>query len=127
MKQLVLLFAGLSLVSGCTVTTRYVTGGVWRTHDGAATPTAAPATDGAGGDAASGPPAVSVTTAAGGARSYYVTMWEGDCGGAYGLAAAFGGSRCSKGNGKIMRCDLQADNSLKCVEETEANKALSTD
>ncbi|MBI5526277.1 MAG: hypothetical protein HY897_08075 [Deltaproteobacteria bacterium] len=50
----------------------------------------------------------------GGSR-VYVCYWEGSCSG-------FGG--CSKGESKIKKCDVQADNTLKCEQMTEAEKVL---
>lgn len=118
-KQGMTLLALLALpvLGGCSTTTRYVTTSGWYTS-GAAPAAATPG--GAATPAAAAAPASS-------SRNLFVTYWEGECGGVHSFTSVFGGARCSKGNGKIVRCALQADNSLSCKDEVEANKALATD
>ena len=99
MKRMVLAAAALCFACGCSTTTRYVTASMWR----------------------------SAGEGAGAKRALYTAYWEGECGGIRSLGAAFGGARCAKGDGKIKRCDMQPDNTLKCVDETAANAALHTD
>jgi pyruvate/2-oxoglutarate dehydrogenase complex dihydrolipoamide acyltransferase (E2) component len=83
----------------------------------AAPPAPAPAPAAEGSAAAAAAPAPAAAPAAGEAeRILYMTYWEGSCG-------FFG---CAKGNTKVKRCNLKADNSMVCVEEAEANKAFST-
>ncbi len=156
MKKLALfsfMTATLLASTGCGTTVRYLTATTWRGSSGAglqktaewvtpeepstesiarqmgnpneksvfgfqgappAQPVAQPVAQPAG-----GAPAQAAPAAGGGERSLYLAYWEGTCGG-------FSGG-CSKGNGKILRCNLKSDNSLACVEEAEANKFLSTD
>jgi hypothetical protein len=103
---------GLAL-GGCSQTVRVKTAGLWWTGGAGAAPAAAPAA-GAAPAAASGHPTV-----------YYTSYWEGDCGGARKFIPY--SSNCSAGNGKVLRCTLNADNSMTCVDEAEANKVLATE
>ena len=57
-------------------------------------------------------------TAAGIRRQYYMTYWEGSCSGMMG---------CSRGESHVKRCKVNADNSLSCVDEAGATKALNPD
>ncbi len=153
MKNLSLIsFMAMTLLAstGCGQTVRYLTASTWRGSSGDGliktaewvTPEA-PSTESVvrnmasnqkmvigfqGAPPAAAPPApqpnaqnapAAPAAGAGGERSLYLVYWEGTCGGVT--------SGCSKGNGKILRCNLKADNSLACVEEAEANKFLSTD
>ncbi len=155
MKKLALfsfMTATLLASTGCGTTVRYLTAATWRGASGAGltktaewttpeapstesvarqmgnpseksvfgfqgAPPAQPAAQQPAAPAAGAPAAV--PAAGGGERSLYLAYWEGTCGG-------FSGG-CSKGNGKILRCNLKTDNSLACVEEAEANKFLATD
>jgi hypothetical protein len=56
---------------------------------------------------------------------YYVSHWEGECGGLRKFVPY--ASNCSAGDGKVLRCNLNADNSVTCVEEPDANRALATE
>jgi hypothetical protein len=53
----------------------------------------------------------------------YQTYLEGTC--SSGFAGL--GKGCSDTNSKLKRCTLNADNTLACVEDTEANKMLNKD
>lgn len=60
------------------------------------------------------------TEAPGGAHVYYVTYYEGTC-----SSGVLGFNRgCKSGDSHVRRCTLQADNSVQCVDEAEATKAL---
>jgi hypothetical protein len=61
------------------------------------------------------------TLAPGGQRTFYMTYYEGTCSsGFFGLHR-----RCREGDSKVRRCNVAADNTVSCVDEQEANKALS--
>ena len=51
-------------------------------------------------------------------NGFYITYWEGDCGGI--------GGGCSKGNSHVLRCAVAADNSATCAPEAAADAALAT-
>jgi len=53
----------------------------------------------------------------------YQTYLEGSCSSGF---AGFGRG-CADANSKLKRCTLNPDNTLVCVEEAEANKALNKD
>jgi len=60
---------------------------------------------------------VAPPAATGGLTShYYVTYWEGKCGG------MFGG--CGRGDTKVKRCKVAPDNTVTCTDEANATKAL---
>ena len=109
MKNSLLIAACASLALGsfgCSTTVRYMTASHWTATGGGAEPAAA---------AAAAP-------AAKPSRVFYVTYWEGSCsGGVLGF-----GKGCSKGDSQVKRCNVEADNSLKCVDEKEMGKVLST-
>jgi hypothetical protein len=114
MKKSIVRFAGAALLlsasTGCSSTVRYMSATQWTSGGSAATPAAAPA-EGATGAAA---PASSNT------RVFYLTYWEGTCNSGF---ASFGRG-CSLGDSKIRRCNVKPDNSLACVDEAEATKAI---
>ena len=118
MKNSLLIAACASMALGsfgCSNTVRYMTATHWTSPGGGTS--AAPA---ASGDAAAGAPAA--PAAASSNRVLYITYWEGSCsGGVLGF-----GKGCSKGDSQVRRCNVQADNSLTCVDEKEMGKALST-
>jgi hypothetical protein len=95
-----------ALVLGCGTTMRHMTATSWLEPAGAATAAAptAPA-----GSAAPAPAATGVQS------QYYITYWEGSCGWPLG---------CSRGETHVRRCKVNADNSVTCVEEANASKAL---
>jgi hypothetical protein len=92
---------------GCGTTLRHMTATSWLEPPGApaaAAPAAAP-----GASAAPAP-------ATGGVQSqFYVTYWEGSCGWPLG---------CNRGDTHVRRCKVNADNTVRCVEEANASKAL---
>jgi len=93
-------------VVGCGTTMRHMTATSWLEPPGTA---AAPAPAAPSGSAAPAP-------SAGGVQSqYYITYWEGSCGWPFG---------CSRGDTHVRRCKVNADNSVTCVEEPNASKAL---
>lgn len=104
-------FAALALAgaTGCSNTVRYMTTSAWLIPAQAGAPAAAPAEGAA--------------PAAGGGvneRVLYLTYWEGSCSsGVIGI-----GRGCDLGDSKIRRCNLKPDNSLVCVDEAEAIRAL---
>ncbi len=112
MKNLFLRAAGaavlLSLSTGCSSTVRYMTATQWTS--GGAPAAGAPAEGAAAAPAA----------ASGNARIFYLTYWEGTCNSGF---ASFG-KGCSLGDSKVRRCNVKPDNSLACVDELEATKAL---
>lgn len=58
-----------------------------------------------------------------GKPTLYQTYLEGNC-----SAGVFGfGQGCSDENSKLKRCTLNDDNTLACVEDTEATKMLNKD
>jgi hypothetical protein len=99
---------GLALASfGCSTTIRSMSARAWLETPGAAA--AAPAAGAAAAAPAAG--------AAGALTSqFYMTYWEGSCGG-----FTFG---CSRGDTKVKRCKVNADNSVVCYDEAAANKAF---
>jgi hypothetical protein len=60
------------------------------------------------------------TASPGGQKTYYLTYYEGTCGSGF---LGFG-KGCKDGDSKVRRCTLQSDNSVTCVDEAEASKAL---
>jgi hypothetical protein len=72
------------------------------------------------GGAEAAPPGGSATpgapSAGGMRRQYYLTYWEGSCGGI--------GGGCSRGESHVRRCKVNADNTMTCVDEADATKAL---
>ena len=61
-------------------------------------------------------PAGSAAPSGGGLKSqYYLTYWEGSCQGWLG---------CSRGDSHVKRCKVNPDNTVSCVEEPSATKAL---
>lgn len=110
---------------GCATTVRSMSATAWiAPPEGAAAAAAAPppaaAAEGADGEAApAGPPAATPAPAAQGLRSqYYMTYWEGSCKPILG---------CGRGDTFVKRCTVQADNSVVCVDEADATKALAAD
>ena len=95
--------------TGCSNTVRHMTATKWISSSGPApAPAAAPVAPAAA-------PAASDD-----GRALYVTFWEGTCSsGVLGI-----GKGCSLGNSKIRRCNVKTDNTLVCVDEAEANRAL---
>jgi hypothetical protein len=115
---------GALATTGCAGTVRVKTAGMWWTPGGpppAAAAAAAPAASGAAPAAAPAP----APAAGPGGTVYYVSNWEGQCGGVRKFVPYV--ANCNAGNGKVLRCNLGADNSVVCVEEAEANKVLATE
>lgn len=55
----------------------------------------------------------------GGLKSqYYLTYWEGSCRGWLG---------CDRGESHVKRCKVNPDNTVTCVDEASATKALNPD
>lgn len=108
MKNTIVRAAGAALLlsasTGCSSTVRYMSATQWTS--GASAPAAAPA-EGA-------------KEASSNARILYLTYWEGTCNSGF---ASFG-KGCSLGDSKIRRCNVKPDNSLACVDEAEATKAI---
>ena len=93
---------------GCATTVRSMTATAW----------IAPP-EGAAGEAPAGPPAPPPPAAGQGLRSqYYLTYWEGHCKPILG---------CGQGETFVKRCTVQGDNSVSCVDEADATKALAAD
>jgi len=122
---------GALATTGCAGTVRVKTAGMWWTPGGqapaaaAAAAPAAPAASGAAPAAAPAPAPAPAPAAGPGGTVYYVSNWEGQCGGFRKFVPYV--ANCNAGNGKVLRCNLSADNSVVCVEETEANKVLATE
>lgn len=104
--------------AGCGGQVRYLTARDWIEPPAAQAPaTTPPATAPAvEGQPATPPPAAVPAPASGIKSNYFVTYWEGKCGG-------FGGG-CSKGTSKVKRCHVNADNSAQCVDEQDINRLL---
>ena len=103
--SIILGVVALSSTLGCSTTVRSMTGRQW--------------IDPAGG--ASSAPAVKAAPAvpAGGIAShYYLTYWEGNCKPVLG---------CGRGDTHVKRCRVNPDNTVACVEEPNATKALNPD
>ena len=100
--------------AACSTTIRSLTATAWiAPPDGGAA--AAPAAEAPAEGAA---PAAAPAAPSGGMKSqYYVTYWEGSCG-------FFG---CGRGDTKVKRCRVNADNSMTCVDEADATRAMSPD
>ena len=94
MSKLGLMALALFALGACGVPFRYQTTLGWYP---------APSADPAGAPASA--PAAEATRS-----QLYVTYWDGKC--------------CFKGGPKVVRCTLQPDNTLACVEEMEANKIM---
>ena len=131
-------------VTGCSNTVRMVTATQWVHYgdgEAKAAPLPAPASTsgspsaGTAGDIPPGgaagantpPPKPSepekATAQGSAATSYvlYVAYWEGSC-----SRGPFS-SGCSRGDSKIKRCNVSADNTMVCVDEKDANRILATD
>ena len=120
-------FAGIALLSSaCGTTIRTMSATAWVAPPGApaareasaavmnppAPPPGEPPHEGAPAPA----PAPAPASAGGGLVSnYYVTYWEGSC------KSLFG---CGRGDSKVKRCKVNADNTVTCVDELNATKAL---
>lgn len=122
-KAVTIIFGMVALSSsvGCT-TVRTMSARQWINPVGNASAApvakaAGPAAEGAAPAAEGAAPAEAAPAAAaeGGISShYYLTYWEGKCG-------MLG---CSRGDTHVKRCKVNGDNSVECVEEAEAAKAL---
>ena len=114
MKNSIVRAAGAALLlsasTGCSSTVRYMSATQWTSGASAPASAAAPAE---GAKEAAAP-------ASGTTRILYLTYWEGTCNSGFG---AFG-KGCSLGDSKIRRCNVKPDNSLACVDEAEATKAI---
>lgn len=101
---------------GCSTTVRSLTATSWIAPPGGGAAPAAPAAPAAEGQA----PAAAAPAAGGGGlvSQYYVTYWEGTC------KPFFG---CGRGDTRVKRCKVNGDNSVHCVEEAAATKALNPD
>jgi hypothetical protein len=104
-----LVVMGVALL-GCGTTMRHMTATSWLEPPG--TP-AAPAAATAPGGAAT--PATAPAAGGGVQSQYYITYWEGSCGWPLG---------CNRGDTHVRRCKVNADNTVTCVEEANATKAL---
>jgi len=94
-----------AVVFGCGSTMRHMTATSWLEPPG----TAALASPGSSAAPALAP-------AAGGVQSqYYISYWEGACNWPLG---------CNRGDTHVRRCKVNADNTVICVEEANATKAL---
>ena len=102
----------LGASTGCSSTVRYMTATRWTSGGSAPAPSPAAAPAEAPRDASA--------PAAGNARILYLTYWEGSCNSG---VAGFG-KGCGLGDSKIRRCNVKPDNSLACVDEAEATKAI---
>jgi hypothetical protein len=102
-----IVYVGLAaVVLGCGSTMRHMTATSWLEPPGTAA-AAAPAASSAA------PPAA---PAAGGVQSqYYITYWEGSCNWPFG---------CNRGDTHVRRCKVNPDNTVTCLEEANATKAL---
>ena len=100
----------LAASAGCGTTVRSMTATKWIVPPGAVA-AAAPAPP------AAGAPAAAPAPEAGGIEShYYLTYWEGKCGG---LTRG-----CTRGDTKVKHCKVASDNSVACSEDEAATKAL---
>lgn len=118
----VALFASM----GCSTTVRTMTARTWMEPAGAPPSASNPATasgDGAlsgqvqNASAVSGAPGATAgqIAATGMVSQYYLSYWEGHCKPILG---------CGRGDTHIKRCKVNADNTVACVEEPIATKAL---
>lgn len=110
---------------GCSNSVRYMTANHWLTPPnggGEAVATSEGPTEKKESPPASTPAPAPNAKPGGGARVLYLTYWEGSCSGGF---LGFG-KGCSKGDSRVKRCEVQPDNTLKCVDEKEIDKALST-
>lgn len=111
----------LSATAGCATTVRSVTATKWIVPPAGAVspPAVAPATAGAPATPGDGSAATAATAApaAGSVVShYYLTYWEGKCGGIT--------RGCTRGDTKVKHCQVAADNTVSCSEDVAATKAL---
>ena len=98
--------------AGCSTTVRNLSATAW------IAPPGSPGGSGPSGQAP-GAPAASAPAPGGGVESlYYVTYWEGNC-------KAYLG--CGRGDTHVKRCKVNPDNSVACVEEANATKAMNPD
>jgi nucleoid-associated protein YgaU len=133
MKKISTIAAALFLATGCGGEVRYITAEAWIVPPGAgaaaaapaapAAPAPTPAPEGAAAAAApaapSAPAAPAPPTGNSIQSNYYVTYWEGRCGGL--------GGGCSRGTSKVKRCHVNPDNSATCVDEPDINRVLGAD
>jgi hypothetical protein len=101
------LSTGLALIAttlGCSTTLRSMTATAFLGQPGGA---AAPAD-----------PAAPAPAAGGIHNQYYMTYWEGSCSGMMG---------CGRGESHVKRCKANPDNTMTCVDEANATKALNPD
>lgn len=103
----------LSSTLGCSTTVRSMTGRRWIDPAAAsstrpAEPTSPPGEEGA-------PAAAPAAPTGGIASHYYLTYWEGNC------KAVLG---CGRGDTHVKRCRVNPDNTVACVDEADATKAL---
>lgn len=122
-RTLLMMAAAMTVGStlGCSTTVRTMTARAWiAPPDGASSDAApvaknsAPSPDGA--PAQEGAAPAQAPAAPGGIASrYYVTYWEGHC------KPVFG---CGAGESHVKRCQVNGDNTVTCVDEPVANKAL---
>lgn len=122
MKMKALLLAGgLLALTGCSNTVRMVTATQWISTTPAAPAAgggAAPSAEIPAGGAAAAPAAASSAPST---YVLYVAYWEGSC-----SRSPFS-SGCNRGDSKIKRCNVSADNTMVCKEETDANRALAAE
>jgi hypothetical protein len=120
MKKTFTIAAALLFAAGCGSEVRYITARAWVAAPGGGAPAAAPAAPAPAATPAAEGAASAPAPSGGGIQSnYYLTYWEGKCGG-------FGGG-CNKGTSKVKRCHVNADNSATCVDEADINKLLGAD
>ena len=119
--SIILGMVALSSTLGCSTTVRTMTGRQWITPPGGSS--SAPAEKAAGQGAAEGAatpagaaaPAATTPAGTGIASHYYLTYWEGNCKPVLG---------CGRGDTHVKRCRVNPDNTVACVEEANATKAL---
>lgn len=126
MKMKALLLAGgLLALTGCSNTVRLVTATQWISTTPAAPAGggAAPSAEIPAGGAAAAPGAAAPAAASSAPSTYvlYVAYWEGSC------SKGLFGSGCNRGDSKIKRCNVAADNTMVCKEEADANRALAAE
>ena len=115
--SIILGVVALSSSLGCSTTVRTMTGRQWIDPAGGAS--SAPAVKAAGSPGEEGAPAAAPAVPAGGiASQYYLTYWEGNCKPVLG---------CGRGDTHVKRCRVNPDNTVACVEESNATKALNPD
>ena len=133
-----LVLGGLLAVTGCSNTVRYVTATQWISTTpssaggtstpeipagGAAAPAAPAAAATAPAAATPAAPAAAAPIPASAASTYvlYVAYWEGTC------SKSIFSSGCNRGDSKIKRCNVAADNTMTCKDEADANRALAAE